>query len=246
MKWSGMHLVNVAVIVILAGGAAACIRYVMATDSHHAKKLYIRGGASHVDDQKLARIARPYLTKSFFNIDTAALRRRLDNLAWLHDVSVTRRWPNGVLIKLSEYEPVARWNRNALLAARGDLFRPVHRPQSTELPVLKGKPGSHEQVYTMYQRLQAIARRHDRRLKQLRYNTRGAWSARLSDGLRLRLGRHDTAARMRRFVDFDGASNHVRQRVAQAAYVDLRYPDGFAVGGARGSTTLNARKEQNG
>ncbi|NNC23717.1 FtsQ-type POTRA domain-containing protein [Salinisphaera sp. USBA-960] len=231
------RMLDLALIAVLAGGAVVCIRQGVADDGPSAKRVYVRGVTAHVDDRRLARIARSYLQTSFFNIDTAALAHRLNQLAWLHNVTVTRRWPNGVLIHLNEYRAMARWNEHALLAANGNLFRPVKRARMDALPKLAGPEGSEDQVFKTYQRLAAIVGSQYGQLAGLRQTQRGSWRAVLGNGLRLRIGRQQIAARMQRFTNFADASARVRKHIAQAGYVDLRYADGFAVGGSRTSQT---------
>lgn len=245
MSWIGFkRMRDVAAIIVLAAAAAACIRQGVSADRNATKRLYVQGFAAHVSDRELARIARPYLMQPFFEIDTAALTRRLNGLPWLHNVTVTRRWPNGVLIRLHEYRPVARWNDAALLAANGDLFRPQEEIALSQLPVLTGPRGHANAVYDLYQRLAAIVGNGGWGLAGLEQNDNGAWRATLANGLQLRLGEHDVVVRVHRFTRFADASIRVRKSIAHGAYVDLRYADGFAVGGSRSAVAPNTTKEQ--
>ncbi len=243
MRFDFKRVVDLAIIVVLAGGAAACFRQGIASHSPRREQLYVQGASSHVSDRRLARIARPYLAHSFFNIDTAGLQHRLNGLAWLHNVTVARRWPNGVLIQLHAYHAVAHWKKGALLAANGHLFRPVDQSHTHDLPRLSGPSGSQAHVFAVYQRLSAITGSHHWRLVSLHQTSRGAWRAQLGDGLRLRLGQRHLTKRMHRFVDYADASSGVRAQLAHAGYVDLRYANGFAVGGSRAP---QSSKEQTG
>ena len=47
------------------------------------------------------------------------------------------------------------------------------------------------------------------------------------------MGRDGTEARLRRFVEYALGRAEARRALANAGYVDLRYSDGFAVGGTR-------------
>jgi cell division protein FtsQ len=78
----------------------------------------------------------------------------------------------------------------------------------------------------------------------LAVDARGAWTATLADGLQLRLGRTDVEQRMRRFVDFALARPAAKKALATAGYVDLRYSDGFAVGGSRATHPAKTHQEK--
>lgn len=64
---------------------------------------------------------------------------------------------------------------------------------------------------------------------QLALSPRHAWQLRLSNGLVLELGREDMQQRLARFVAVYPYSLAAMQGAVK--YVDLRYPNGFAVGG---------------
>lgn len=64
---------------------------------------------------------------------------------------------------------------------------------------------------------------------QLALSPRHAWQLRLSNGLVLELGREDMQQRLARFVTVYPYSLAAMQGTLK--YVDLRYPNGFAVGG---------------
>ena len=79
------------------------------------------------------------------------------------------------------------------------------------------------------------------RIVSLTLNARGAWRATLANGLELRFGRDHLMVRLQRFINY--ALTRVPEALAGAAYVDLRYTDGFAVGGTR-TAALEKRNEQ--
>ena len=99
-----------------------------------------------------------------------------------------------------------------------------------------------KRVYSRFRNINTqLAAAGTHRIVALTLNARGAWRARLADGLQLRFGRDHLLVRLQRFIDY--ALARVPEALAGAAYVDLRYTDGFAVGGTR-TATLEKRNEQ--
>jgi cell division protein FtsQ len=217
-------------------GVAACTWQGIKPEGEATRHLYISGDAVHVSDDRIAEIAAPYLDASFFDVDLEGLQAKLGNLAWLREVKVSRHWPDGVVVRVSEHEPVALWGEQGVLARDGQVFTPSGETRPSGLVQLDGPDTAGLKVYNTYQTLSKTLAAHDVKLDSLTLDARGSWSARLADGLELRLGRDDIDARVQRFVRYALGDEQARSRLAEAGYVDLRYSDGFAVGGTRAAT----------
>lgn len=242
MGWLNSRLLRdgaMGAIVLL--GVAACTWQGIKPDGSGPRRLYISGQSQHVTDQRIAQIAAPYLKASFFDVDTDALRDRLASQPWLTEVNVSRHWPDGVVVHVADHEPVAYWGAHRVLAKDGAIFAPVERPEG--LARLAGPDEHSDKVYAQYQRLSGILAGHDVHLASLKLNARGDWYARLANGLELRLGSERLDARIQRFVRFALTRPEARSALAKAGYIDLRYSDGFAIGGTRQTTVAKNDEE---
>ncbi len=171
---------------------------------------------------------KPNLSGGFLSTDLGHLREQVETLAWVDRVRIRRAWPDGLQITLTEQIAAARWGEHGLLNTRGELFVAQARHVPAELPRLSGPDGTEWQVSQRYldYRRQLLAVGFD--LSELVLDARGAWRARLSNGIGVRLGRSNPDARMARFVrDFSPLLEGSSERVQ---YVDMRYSNGFAVG----------------
>lgn len=243
MKWLDFRrLRDAALGGVLVMGVAACTWQGIKPDETSPRRLYISGTSAHVSDRQIASIAASYLNTSFFDVDIDALQKKLEAQPWLNDVNVSRRWPDGVLVHVGEHKVVAGWGEKGLLGADGKVFVPDSRPEG--LAQLDGPVGSGLKVYEQYQLLSGILAGHGAHLASLTLDERGAWNARLDNGLELRLGREQLAERMHRFVDYALNKSAAQQALASAGYVDLRYSDGFAVGGSRAAPAAAAHEEK--
>lgn len=229
---------------ILLLGVAACTWQGIKPDDSGQKRLYISGHSAHVSDKQIARVAAPYLEAPLHKLDIDALKQQLASLPWLTDVRVSRHWPDGVVVHIADHKAVADWGKNDVLAADGQIFTPDERPSG--LVELDGPRKDASKVYAQYRRLSGILSGHGVHLVSLELNARGGWCARLNDGLTLRLGRGHLVRRMKRFVRYALVRPTARRAMAKAGYVDLRYSDGFAVGGSRNKTASAHHEESYG
>ena len=73
--------------------------------------------------------------------DLPAMRARLLALPWVKDVSITRRWPDRLEIRVAERKPAALWQRHGsirLIDAEGTVLPAEDLSQFPNLPLLVG------------------------------------------------------------------------------------------------------------
>src|SRR5699024_329974 len=190
-------------------------------------RLYVIGTLENGSSDRIARTAAPYLGVPFFDIDIEHMAAAIRELPWLANVSIDRHWPDGVVVRVTEHEPIALWGDDGVLAGDFSVVAPVASGAFPALPRLAGPEGTGQRVYTRFRDMnRQLARASDLRIAALTLDARGSWSATLADGLVLRFGRDHLAARLQRFVDY--ALARARPALTSAGYVDLRYSDGFA------------------
>lgn len=228
---------------LLLFGVAACTWTGMRSGDAVAQRVYVAGTLEHTSAARIARTAAPYLGVPFFDIDIDAMAAELKTLPWLAAISIDRHWPDGVVIRVTENKPIALWGNNEVLTANFTVIAPGSTADLPKLPHLSGPDGLGKRVYTrfvnMNQKLRVADNRH---IEALVLDARGSWRATLDNGLVLRFGREHLATRLQRFINY--ALTRIPKVLADAGYVDLRYSDGFAVGGAQTAAAREKRNEQ--
>ena len=166
--------------------------------------------------------ALPRVSGNFFAADLAEVRASLERLPWVRHVAVRRMWPSRLEITIEEHVAMARWGDDALVNTYGERF--LGKTQEA-LPTFIGPTGTQGEVARRYARFNAIVAPLDAKIDRISLSARHAWQLRLSNGLHLALGRDADLAesRLRRFVEVYPTVNKKNE------YVDLRYPNGFAV-----------------
>ena len=166
--------------------------------------------------------ALPRIAGNFFAADLAQVRASVERLPWVRQVAVRRVWPGRLEITVEEHVALARWGDDALVNTFGERFG---GKTDQVLPVFIGPAGTQAEVARRYAKFTGIVAPLGTKIERVVLSPRHAWQLRLANGLHLALGRDADLAenRLRRFVEVYPTVKNKNE------YVDLRYPNGFAV-----------------
>src|SRR4030067_1185282 len=98
---------------------------VLRPESFAVRSLSFEGEFRHVDQQALTTAVMDSVRGNFFLLDLDAIRERARAVPWVHEVTVRRRWPDGVHIRFGEQQLVARWGAPE---PKGESFARVYPP----------------------------------------------------------------------------------------------------------------------
>jgi cell division protein FtsQ len=190
-------------------------------------KVQIEGAFVHLSQDDIRNRLKQTLSGDYFTADIEAVRESLLTLPWVQDASIRRQWPSTIQIRITEKQAVAYWSDHSLLSDRGVLFTPETINRDMQLPVIQGPDGLHHKVWNFLVRLHAELAALGLGIDQLVLDERRSWSMLLSNGVALQLGRNDTDRRMKRFIRVFSMQN--APNIDDVEYIDLRYPNGFAM-----------------
>lgn len=182
----------------------------------------IQGGLQHTLRSEIEAALHQRVSGNFFSVDVVEVRNALERLPWVRRASVRRVWPDRLEATLEEHVALARWGDSALVNTHGERFAGGSKEA---LPRFSGPRGSEGEVARRYVRFNEILAPLGTQVQELILTPRLAWQLKLDNGVRLALGRDADAAEVRlgRFVE------SAAKGVARYDYVDLRYPNGFAL-----------------
>jgi cell division protein FtsQ len=191
------------------------------------RHVHFQGELQYLDTAELHTLAADQLGQNFFLLDLTSLRDRLLTHPWIGDAVLRRDWPDSLEVRLTERRPYAYWGDTDLIDGAGRPFRPSTLPSHRDWPRLHGPDGQGQQVIARHREFSALLAPLDLHIERLIQDSRGAWSAQLTNGLELDLGQSDLGARLGRFIAlYPGA---LQARLAEIAAVDLRYRNGAAL-----------------
>lgn len=192
------------------------------------RHLEIEGSFQRVSKLEIEAAVSGAGTGSIMTLDLNDMHRRIAAIDWVDSVVLKRDWPDTLRISVVEHRAAARWGESGLLNVRGELFAEDVQRQYRELPMLAGPEGSHRRVASRYLEVRERLADTQLTLEAIRMDARGAFTIEFVGGLVVRIGRTDVSARIQRF--FDVAARELSVELGRVAYVDMRYPNGFAVG----------------
>lgn len=189
--------------------------------------LEVSGEFERISAEQVRTRVTPLVEGSYFTVDLEAARAAVEDLPWVAQASVRKRWPDGVEVRVLEYLPVAHWTEGRLLAADGRPFAVPGADGMQGLPWLDGPQGSLDTVIGAWQSFNEELQDIGLEVQRIRLDPRGAWRLQLNNGTRVQLGRHDAMPRLDRMVT--GWDELMRLESGVPVGVDLRYANGFAV-----------------
>jgi len=230
--WDNPRLLNLAASTLIAVAfvifAFAGARLLLTSPWFPLRELTVRGELAHTSRDELEAATRGRVTGNFLAIDLAGLREGLEKLAWVRRADVRRVWPDRVEVTLEEHVALAHWGDAGLVNTFGERF--AGRSEAG-LPTLAGPAGTEGEVTRRYRRYTDLLAPMGGTLDRVVLTPRLAWQLRLSSGLNIELGRdlaNDPAEmRLARFI---AVYPQTLGRISlRHGYVDLRYPNGFAL-----------------
>ena len=113
---------------------------------HPVRSLHMEGTFERVTPGEVRSAMDPGLQGGFLSADLAKLRRLVEALDWVEHAQVARRWPDALVVRVTEHQVAARWGDAALISREGEIFAEGSRHVFPELPRLAGPPQSERRV----------------------------------------------------------------------------------------------------
>lgn len=208
----------------LLGGCLGALYWLLAPERFPISRIEVKGTLKHTTRAQI-EAALPRRSANFFAIDLVGVRAGVERLPWVRQVAVRRVWPARLELWVEEHVALARWGAgdemSALVNTHGERFEANTKEA---LPAFIAPAGTAAEVTRRYRRFAEIVAPLGTTIDRVVLSPRQAWQVRLANGQHLMLGRDADAAqaRLRRFVEaYPKGRSH--------EYVDLRYPNGFAV-----------------
>ncbi len=197
----------------------------------------------HITREQIEQIVKHDVYGNFLSVNLISVRDAFVRLPWVRQAKVERVWPLGLKISIEEQQALAHWGSHALVNTYGEVFR---ASSDKRMPVFRAPMEANAQEVTRnYRRFSTMLSPLNQSISAIRLSSRRAWQIRLNSGTLLELGRQEIEKRLLRYVSiYDHSIAHLNQD-EPLAYVDLRYPSGFAVSLPKAGDSLKDKRNTN-
>ena len=233
--WDNPRLANAAANALYALALAlstyAGARVLFESPVFSLKTIVVGGELQHVAHGEIVSALQGRVKGTFFTVDLEAVRALFEGIPWVRRAELRRGWPDRLEVRIEEHVALGRWGLRRepqLVNTHGELF---HGQSDAALPVFAGPTSTEGEVTQRYLAFRGLLAPLALEPRQVLLSSRLAWQLRLSNGLTVKLGRDSDKdrvdSRLARLVSvYPQTFGEARHR---PDYVDLRYPNGFAM-----------------
>jgi cell division protein FtsQ len=180
-------------------------------------------GAHVLKEQEILAIAGIGPRNSLLFLDAAKLRANLKRLPIVKEASITKLYPDRLLIEIDERQPFALWQNGGelrIIAEDGVALGLIRDRRFSHLPFVVGD-GANERIDEYMALLEAAGDLRERILAGMQV-ARRRWTLKLTNGIDVLLPERDAGAAMARLIDLQRVYHVLDKDVLS---LDLRQPD---------------------
>ena len=173
---------------------------------------------------------------NFFTVDLEGVRSAFESVAWVRRAQVRRAWPDRLIVRIEEHQPLATWDESRLVNRAGELFTANldEAEEDGDLSALSGPPGSEKDVVARFNDFRTWFAPLGLAPVNVTLSPRYAWTVQFTDAkdanVTVEFGREREGAtlveRVNRLV---AAYPLVEKKWPRPRLFDMRYPNGFAL-----------------
>ncbi len=187
----------------------------------------VSGEFKVLNKAQLAPVIEPFTKTNLYLLDAKALEVAIENHPWVSSASMTKVWPDKLMVKIHEQKPVAYWGEDKMLAENGEIIDATLNDKKGLLPILYSPDGKGRNMATNFLQIRRWMTGLPLKITEFKKDNRGSWKVILENGITLKIGRDQQEKRLRRFMV--GYQQSLASVMKQVRSVDLRYTNGFAV-----------------
>jgi cell division protein FtsQ len=196
------------------------------------KSVTVEGEFHFITQERATQLITQEINDDFLQIDLSKIKTVLLDDPWVENVTLTRRWPDTLVVKIAEQKPIARWGEG-FLNQRGEIVRVKEMKGLKELPWLQGDEIYAAEILQQYQDLSLLLRARGLEIIALKCDSKKSWRLTVKNNVEIAIGRDQVMEKMRRFVTvYETQLQQVWQDVKS---IDVRYLNGVAVSWVEGS-----------
>lgn len=191
------------------------------------KSVAVEGQFQYLSKDRAMELINAEIDGDFLQLDLNRLKNVLQSDPWIERVTLSRRWPDTLVVKITEQKPIARWDANGFLNQRGEIIRVSETDKLFGLPWLQGNEINAREIMQQYQDLSTLLRSRGLELIALRCDNKKSWRITLKNNVEIAIGREQVMEKLHRFVTV--YDNFLGSVWSDVKAIDVRYTNGVSV-----------------
>lgn len=190
-------------------------------------QVIVEGEFLYVGKERTMELINAELHGDFLELDLMRLKTALETDPWVEQASLSRTWPDSLIVKISEQKPIARWGEQGFMNQRGEIIRVESTAELMGLPRLDGEEKDARRIMQQYQDLAQLLRGRGLEIQALSSDRKKSWRVTLKGNIEIAIGRDQVMEKMRRFITV--YDQHLHALWTDVKAIDVRYTNGVAV-----------------
>lgn len=236
--WKALMLITLLVGSVVS--AVGSYRWIKDPQNLTIKTVEVTGLLDVLNKELLEPVIEPFSKTNLHLLDVKGLEKAIEEHAWVNSASLTKVWPNKLIVKVREQKPVAFWGQDSMLSQEGEIIKAVLPEKKGILPLLYSPENKGRNMASNFLKMRELMKEFPVNLVEFKEDARGSWQIKLENGLIVKIGRLQHEKRMRRFMV--GYKQKLEKDVNKIHTVDLRYTNGFAVKWKKGRSADRLNK----
>jgi len=226
LSWLNRRLAGVVFVIALLCGGYWISEPVVRLFERPIKSVVVEGEFHFITKERATDLISQEINGDFLQLDLMQLKAALMSDPWVEKVTLNRRWPDTLVVKIAEQKPIARWG-NGFLNQRGDIVRIDETSKLLGLPWLQGSEADAIEILQQYQDLSQLLRSRGLEVVALKCDNKKSWRLTIKNDVEIIIGRDQVMEKMRRFVTV--YDTHLSNAWNDVKAIDIRYSNGVAV-----------------
>ncbi len=225
INWKLITFLSLIIIPLLL--VAYGLHWIKQPENLRIKSVEVQGDLKNLDRSSLQPIIEPFAKTNLYLLDVKSLEEEIEFNPWVYSASLTSVWPNKLVVKIREQDPIAFWGKEGMINEFGEIIDVNLPNQRGKLPMLYSPFDKGREMVEGYLKIRKWLKDFPVDIVEFTEDARGSWQLKLANGMRVKIGRKEHERRLRRFMV--GYRNRLVGQVETIDTVDLRYTNGFAV-----------------
>ena len=195
--------------------------------SYPLKSYQLQTQTTHVNQQEINTVLQDYLGQSFWEIRLPEVQARLQQIDWVWQADVSRKWPSELTIALTEQTPIARWGEDGLINQQAEVFYPHKLGKYEQLVRIDAPLKMRQEALQQLIALQQELSNTQMIVTSLSYQADHSWRVSTLQEIDIYLPYDNWAQRLALF--FKVFNQFDPDVLTKASGFDLRYSNGFTI-----------------